>query len=144
MAKEQKKFADKALAIDQKNAKGYYRRGEAHRLLKDYTNAKSDFLKALDIAPQDKLIRKELNQVEKELLRQEKEDAKKLARLFDPKQRIAKPVETKSVETPEPITSPISPDSSDKSSDGPSEKSIGKSGKARKAGGKTGKKKKKK
>ena len=53
--------------ISPKNAKIYYRMGKAYKGMEDFHSAKSYFNKALREQPEDKLIQKELNEIEKSM-----------------------------------------------------------------------------
>ena len=55
--------SDKALLLNEKDAKPHYRKGQARLGLQDYEKAQQDLLKAAKLAPQDVGIRKELEKV---------------------------------------------------------------------------------
>jgi len=76
------KFAEKAVAADQKNPKAFFRRGQAWQLKGDFDNAEKDLKKALDLAPTDALIKKTLAAVRKKLALQEKEAARRMSGMF--------------------------------------------------------------
>lgn len=70
---------DRALKIDAKNVKGYYRRGTAYEKMKKHDLAKKDAATALQLKPDDKASKKLAARVNKALLKQ-KERAKKMAK----------------------------------------------------------------
>jgi tetratricopeptide (TPR) repeat protein len=55
--------ASSALKLDDKNAKGFFRRGLANKGRAHFAEAKTDMLRAAKLQPQNKQIRKELQQV---------------------------------------------------------------------------------
>lgn len=56
-------FCSEVLKVSPDHAKALFRRGQAHQALKDFEKAKADLVKAAKAAPQDKLVRKTLNEV---------------------------------------------------------------------------------
>ncbi|KAL2635672.1 hypothetical protein R1flu_007151 [Riccia fluitans] len=52
--------ADKTIAAKNDWSKGYFRRGEAHFALRDYSSAAEDYAKASELAPEDATLKKRL------------------------------------------------------------------------------------
>ncbi|KAG8190375.1 hypothetical protein JTE90_022019 [Oedothorax gibbosus] len=68
---------EKALEIDPKNAKGLFRKGQAHLALKDYEQARNCFVKVLETDSTNKAAQKNLY-VCKEFIRKQLESEKKM------------------------------------------------------------------
>jgi len=67
---------------DEANVKAYFRRGQANRGLKDLDGAKADLSKALELAPTDKGIQRELAAVKKEMDAYKAKEKKAYAKMF--------------------------------------------------------------
>ncbi|KAK3871989.1 hypothetical protein Pcinc_022894 [Petrolisthes cinctipes] len=73
---------NKALELDDKNPKAYFRRGQAYNLINDIEAAKEDLHRARDLEPSDKGILKELESVTKKIKVQREKEKKIYAKLF--------------------------------------------------------------
>ncbi len=72
-----------ALAVNNKSAKAYFRRGQAHLKLRNVDGAEKDLREAAQLAPSDVAIRKELQKVVEEKKRQAAKQAKTFKGFFD-------------------------------------------------------------
>jgi len=73
---------DEAIDIDSKNAKAYFRRGQAHHGLRDYDSSLADLQEALKLAPNDKGILAELATVKGEIQIAKVKERQTYARMF--------------------------------------------------------------
>ncbi len=74
--------ATKAVELDPKKAKGYFRRAQAYFETKDYEEAKKDLKSALQIDPADEMSKKLLAKVEQALAAQIAKQKKTYANMF--------------------------------------------------------------
>jgi len=78
-----KRHADDAIELSANNPKAYYRRGLANLGIKEAYDAKDDFLKVLEIEPDNKAAKQQLTVCEK-LIRQHKEREKQVySKMFE-------------------------------------------------------------
>ena len=75
-------YADKALAIDSRNVKAYYRRANAQSLFGSYEDARSDLKKALEVEPGNKDIIAELVAVQEKIKKAQEKEKKAFGNLF--------------------------------------------------------------
>ncbi|KAG0715792.1 Peptidyl-prolyl cis-trans isomerase D [Chionoecetes opilio] len=74
---------NKALELDDKNPKVYFRRGQAYNLSNDVESAREDLQKARDLEPNDKGILKELENVTRKIKAQREKEKKIYSKLFE-------------------------------------------------------------
>lgn len=73
---------EEALDIDPRNTKALFRRGQAHRALKDWDIALIDLNKALEAEPEDKGIKTEIARVKKDIDEQKKKERQAYSKMF--------------------------------------------------------------
>lgn len=73
----------KAMAIDDINPKGYFRRGQAHMAHQDYELAHEDFKKGLQLQPNNKALQEQLKIVQGKIKQLEQGYAKSMKKLFE-------------------------------------------------------------
>eukprot|EP01059_Diplonema_ambulator_P007903 TRINITY_DN17432_c0_g1_i1.p1 TRINITY_DN17432_c0_g1~~TRINITY_DN17432_c0_g1_i1.p1 ORF type:complete len:717 (+),score=330.38 TRINITY_DN17432_c0_g1_i1:323-2152(+) len=76
------KNSTQALDYDPKSPKAFFRRGQAHRHLADFVEARKDLKMALELSGGDVAIKKELELLEKHEAEQKKKDKKLYAKMF--------------------------------------------------------------
>ncbi|XP_053103477.1 peptidyl-prolyl cis-trans isomerase FKBP5 isoform X2 [Hemicordylus capensis] len=72
----------KALALDQSNEKGLYRRGEARLLMNEFELAKCDFQRVLEVNPQNKAAKSQITVCHKKTKEHNDRDRKIYANMF--------------------------------------------------------------
>jgi len=78
-----KRQADEAIELSENNSKAYYRRGLANLGIKEAYDAKDDFLKVLEIEPDNKAAKQQLAVCDK-LIKQHKDKEKQVySRMFE-------------------------------------------------------------
>ncbi|KAF7253709.1 Peptidyl-prolyl cis-trans isomerase FKBP5, partial [Varanus komodoensis] len=75
-------YCNKALALDQSNEKGLYRRGEARLLMNEFELAKSDFQRVLEVNPQNKAAKSQITVCQKKTKEHNERDRKIYANMF--------------------------------------------------------------
>ncbi|XP_048354189.1 peptidyl-prolyl cis-trans isomerase FKBP5 isoform X2 [Sphaerodactylus townsendi] len=75
-------YCNKALALDQANEKGLYRRGEARLLMNEFELARCDFQKVLDVNPQNKAAKSQITVCQKKTKEHNDRDRKIYANMF--------------------------------------------------------------
>lgn len=80
---EAQKNCDKALEIDPKNEKGLFRRGQAYFGQKDFELAKADFLKLLEIDPNNSVAKSQLVNVNIKLKAHREAEKMKYKNMFE-------------------------------------------------------------
>ncbi|XP_034270607.1 peptidyl-prolyl cis-trans isomerase FKBP5 [Pantherophis guttatus] len=92
---------NKALALDQANEKGLYRRGEARLLMNEFELAKCDFQRVLEVNPQNKAAKSQITMCQKKTKEHNERDRKIYANMFkkfaerDAKEEASKTTEEK-------------------------------------------------
>jgi len=74
--------ANSAIEIDPNSVKGYYRRGLARQLINDLEDAKSDFLVAHKLEPENKEIKNSLNKVIQQLNQYNQQQSQNFKKMF--------------------------------------------------------------
>jgi len=82
----------KALDIDSSNIKALFRKGQAHSRMNEFEKAKSDFLEAIQISPENKEVKQELEILKKKMAAYKQQEKQMFAGLFK-----AAPTKTESV-----------------------------------------------
>jgi len=82
----------KALDIDSSNIKALFRKGQAHSRMNEFEKAKSDFLEAIQRAPENKEVKQELEILKKKMAAYKQQEKQMFAGLFK-----AAPTKTESV-----------------------------------------------
>ncbi|XP_065828640.1 peptidyl-prolyl cis-trans isomerase FKBP4-like [Oscarella lobularis] len=72
----------KALAIDEDNIKGLFRRGQAYMMINDLTSARDDLTKALRFEPNNRAIKNQIQQLETKEKEQREKYKKALGKMF--------------------------------------------------------------
>ena len=80
---EARKSCDSALEIDDEHAKTLYRRGLAHMHLSAYEAAKKDLKCALALEPDNKIIRQQLDKLQKKVLKHKRKEQKVFKKAFE-------------------------------------------------------------
>nr|XP_033774342.1 peptidyl-prolyl cis-trans isomerase FKBP5 [Geotrypetes seraphini]XP_033774343.1 peptidyl-prolyl cis-trans isomerase FKBP5 [Geotrypetes seraphini] len=75
-------WCEKALGLDQNNEKGLYRRGEARLLMNEFELAKCDFLKVLEVNPQNKAAKLQIIICQKKAKEHNERDKRIYANMF--------------------------------------------------------------
>nr|XP_060629172.1 peptidyl-prolyl cis-trans isomerase FKBP5 [Anolis sagrei ordinatus]XP_060629173.1 peptidyl-prolyl cis-trans isomerase FKBP5 [Anolis sagrei ordinatus]XP_060629174.1 peptidyl-prolyl cis-trans isomerase FKBP5 [Anolis sagrei ordinatus]XP_060629176.1 peptidyl-prolyl cis-trans isomerase FKBP5 [Anolis sagrei ordinatus]XP_060629177.1 peptidyl-prolyl cis-trans isomerase FKBP5 [Anolis sagrei ordinatus]XP_060629178.1 peptidyl-prolyl cis-trans isomerase FKBP5 [Anolis sagrei ordinatus] len=75
-------YCNKALALDQANEKGLYRRGEARLLMNEFELAKCDFQSVLEVNPENKAARSQITICQKKTKEHNERDRKIYANMF--------------------------------------------------------------
>ncbi|XP_062997034.1 peptidyl-prolyl cis-trans isomerase FKBP5 [Elgaria multicarinata webbii] len=75
-------YCNKALALDQDNEKGLYRRGEARLLMNEFELAKCDFQRVLEVNPQNKAAKSQITVCQKKTKEHNERDRKIYANMF--------------------------------------------------------------
>ncbi|KAL7985235.1 hypothetical protein Chor_003805 [Crotalus horridus] len=94
-------YCNKALALDQANEKGLYRRGEARLLMNEFELAKCDFQRVLEVNPQNKAAKSQITMCQKKTKEHNERDRKIYANMFkkfaerDAKEEASKTTEEK-------------------------------------------------
>jgi FK506-binding protein 4/5 len=81
------------LEIDGKNIKALFRRGIAYSESGDWNEAKADFMKCLEMEPENKDVKKELTLLKRKIAEQNAKDKKAYAGMFE--KLAAKPQKSK-------------------------------------------------
>lgn len=71
------------MAVDERNGKAFYRRGQAKLGLKDYDGAMNDLTNALNIFPNDKNVQSKLEIAKKYKMNYLKLERKAFSKIFD-------------------------------------------------------------
>jgi len=71
-----------ALRIDENNVKALFRRGKSKYLMKQYEEAKKDFVAAVDIDPSNTAAKKQINLCDKQMHLQKEREKKMYAKMF--------------------------------------------------------------
>lgn len=71
-----------ALALDQSNEKGLYRRGEARLLMNEFELARCDFQRVLEVNPQNKAAKSQITMCQKKTKEHNDRDRKIYANMF--------------------------------------------------------------
>jgi len=87
-----------ALDVDTKNVKALYRRGQAHSGSGEFEKAKEDLTEAVQLSPNSKEIRLELEQLKKNIAAYKQKEKEMFAGVFD---KMKKPVEVQATTTQE-------------------------------------------
>ncbi|KAJ7332915.1 hypothetical protein JRQ81_015095 [Phrynocephalus forsythii] len=94
-------YCNKALALDQTNEKGLYRRGEARLLMNEFELAKCDFQRVLEVNPQNKAAKSQITMCQRKTKEHNERDRKIYANMFkkfaerDAKEEAGKTTEEK-------------------------------------------------
>lgn len=75
-------FCLQALALDQSNEKGLYRRGEARLLMNEFELAKCDFQRVLEVNPHNKAAKSQITMCQKKTKEHNDRDRKIYANMF--------------------------------------------------------------
>jgi len=72
----------KALDIDSNNVKALFRRGQAYSRLNDFDKAKSDFTEVIQLAPDNKEVRQELDILKKKIISYKQQEKQMFSNIF--------------------------------------------------------------
>lgn len=78
-----KRHIDEALDMDPNNPKAYYRRGLANIGIKEAYDAKDDFLKVLELEPENKAAKQQLLICEKQIKQHKEREKQVYSRMFE-------------------------------------------------------------
>jgi len=81
----------KALDIDSSNVKALFRRGQAYARSSDFDKAKSDFLEAAKLAPDNKEVRQELDMLKKKVAAHKEQEKQMWSNMFKPATKTSEP-----------------------------------------------------
>lgn len=102
-------YCNKALALDQSNEKGLYRRGEARLLMNEFELAKCDFQRVLEVNPHNKAAKSQITMCQKKTKEHNDRDRKIYANMFkkfaerDAKEEASKTTGEKEEQSPSEI-----------------------------------------
>lgn len=71
-----------ALDYDPKSAKAYFRRGQAQRKVNNFEESRADLEKAMELSGGDKAIKKELDELEKQVEQHKKKEKALFSKMF--------------------------------------------------------------
>jgi len=72
----------KALDIDSSNIKALFRKGQAHSRMNEFEKAKTDFLEAIKLSPENKEVKQELEILKKKMTAYKQQEKQMFAGLF--------------------------------------------------------------